>query len=116
MRVTVEADGRVEVVTGAASVGQGVETVIAQICADALGVPLDAIRVVHGQTDRIRDGMGAFASRVTVMTGRATHMAATRAEGEAPRGRRRAPAEAPGDAGHRRRRDRREGRAGRRRR
>jgi CO/xanthine dehydrogenase Mo-binding subunit len=76
VRVSVEPDGRVEVVTGAASVGQGMETVIAQICADAMSVPLAAIRVVHGQTDRIRDGMGAFASRVTVMTGTATHMAA----------------------------------------
>ena len=38
VRVTVDAAGAVEVVTGAASVGQGVETVIAQICADALGV------------------------------------------------------------------------------
>jgi len=77
VRVTVEADGRIEVVTGAASIGQGIETVIAQVCGDALGVPLDTIRVVHGQTDRIRDGMGAFASRATVMTGSATHLAAT---------------------------------------
>ena len=76
VRISLEADGRIEVVTGAASVGQGVETVIAQICADAMSAPLDAIRVVHGQTDRIRDGMGAFASRVTVMTGSATWMAA----------------------------------------
>ena len=42
------------------------ETVIAQICADALGVDYTTIRVVHGQTDRIARGMGAFASRVTV--------------------------------------------------
>jgi CO/xanthine dehydrogenase Mo-binding subunit len=76
VRVTVADDGAVEVVTGAASVGQGVETVIAQICGDALSAPLDAISVVHGQTDRIRDGMGAFASRVTVMTGTAAQMAA----------------------------------------
>lgn len=76
VRVTVEETGRIEVVTGAASVGQGMETILAQICADALSAPLAAIRVVHGQTDRIRDGMGAFASRVTVMTGSATHMAA----------------------------------------
>jgi CO/xanthine dehydrogenase Mo-binding subunit len=76
VRVTVEADGRIEVVTGAASIGQGIETVIAQVCADGLGAPVDAIRVVHGQTDRIRDGMGAFASRATVMTGSATHLAA----------------------------------------
>ena len=74
--ITVEEDGGVEVVTGAASVGQGMETVVAQICADSLSVPIERIRVVHGQTDRIRDGMGAFASRVTVMTGTATHMAA----------------------------------------
>ena len=77
VRVTLEETGGIEVVTGAASLGQGIETVIAQICADALGAPVEAIRVVHGQTDRIRDGMGAFASRATVMTGTASHMAAT---------------------------------------
>ncbi len=82
VRITVEADGRVEVVTGTASIGQGVETVIAQVCADALGVPMDIIRVIHGQTDRIRDGMGAFASRATVMTGSASHMAATELRGK----------------------------------
>jgi carbon-monoxide dehydrogenase large subunit len=77
VRVSVDGDGAVEVVTGAASVGQGIETAIAQICADALGVDYANIRVVHGQTDRIAFGMGAFASRVTVMTGEATRIAAT---------------------------------------
>jgi carbon-monoxide dehydrogenase large subunit len=76
--VTVDTSGAVEVVTGAASVGQGVETVVAQICADALGVDYRRIQVVHGQTDRIAFGMGAFASRVTVMTGEATRIAATK--------------------------------------
>jgi aerobic carbon-monoxide dehydrogenase large subunit len=76
VRVTVDASGAVEVVTGAASVGQGVETVIAQICADVLGVDYRRVRVVHGRTDRIAFGMGAFASRVTVMTGEATRRAA----------------------------------------
>jgi carbon-monoxide dehydrogenase large subunit len=76
--VTVDTSGAVEVVTGAASVGQGVETVVAQICADPLGVDYRSIRVVHGQTDRIAYGMGAFASRVTVMTGEATRIAATK--------------------------------------
>src|SRR5579884_1062085 len=65
VRIAVDTGGAVEVVTGAASVGQGVETVVAQICADTLGVDYRAIRVVHGQTDRIPFGMGAFASRVT---------------------------------------------------
>jgi carbon-monoxide dehydrogenase large subunit len=76
VRVTVDTSGFVEVVTGAASIGQGVETVIAQICADALGVDYRRVRVVHGQTDRIEFGQGAFASRVTVMTGEATRLAA----------------------------------------
>jgi CO/xanthine dehydrogenase Mo-binding subunit len=76
VRIILESDGRVEVVTGAASIGQGVETVMAQICADGLGIGLDRIRVTHGQTDRIARGMGAFASRVTVMTGAAVSMAA----------------------------------------
>src|SRR5208282_5125811 len=78
VRATVDTSGTVEVVTGAASVGQGVETVVAQICADALGVDYRSVRVVHGQTDRIAYGMGAFASRVTVMTGEATRIAAVK--------------------------------------
>jgi aerobic carbon-monoxide dehydrogenase large subunit len=76
VKVGIDADGMVEVVCGSASVGQGMETVIAQICADALGVDYRRIRVVHGRTDRIEYGMGAFASRVTVMTGEATRIAA----------------------------------------
>ena len=76
VRVEVDAEGSVEVITGAASLGQGVETSIAQICADELGVDIDVVTVIHGQTDRIDRGMGAFATRVTVMTGSATTMAA----------------------------------------
>ena len=73
--VSIDAAGQVEIVTGVASIGQGVETAMAQVCADALGVPYDHVRVVHGQTDRIARGMGAFASRVTVMTGSAVTIA-----------------------------------------
>ena len=76
VRVSVDVAGVVEVVTGAASLGQGIETVLAQICADALGVDYRRVRVVHGRTDRIPFGMGAFASRATVMTGEATRRAA----------------------------------------
>jgi aerobic carbon-monoxide dehydrogenase large subunit len=78
VRVEVKSDGMIEVITGVASIGQGVETVIAQICADTLGVDYGNIRVIHGQTDRIARGMGAFASRVTVMCGEATRLAATK--------------------------------------
>jgi CO/xanthine dehydrogenase Mo-binding subunit len=83
VRIAVGGDGAVEVVTGVASLGQGVETAMAQICADALGVDYKIIRVVHGQTDRIERGMGAFASRVTVMCGEATRLAARKLRGKA---------------------------------
>jgi carbon-monoxide dehydrogenase large subunit len=83
VRITVDASGETEVVTGAASLGQGVETAIAQICADALGVDYRRVRVVHGRTDRIEFGMGAFASRVTVMTGEATRLAACKVRAKA---------------------------------
>jgi CO/xanthine dehydrogenase Mo-binding subunit len=76
VRIRVDGDGSVEVISGAASVGQGMETVIAQICAETLGVDYRKIKVTHGQTDKIEHGMGAFASRVTVMTGEATRLAA----------------------------------------
>ena len=77
-RVTISVDnqGTVEVVTGGASVGQGFETVMAQITADALGVDYRRVRIVHGHTDRIEHGVGAHASRATVLTGSATHIAA----------------------------------------
>lgn len=74
--ISIDTSGMVEVVTGAASVGQGVETAMAQICAETLDIPLERIRVVHGRTDRIDHGMGAFASRVTEKTGSAVMAAA----------------------------------------
>ncbi len=83
VRVCVDATGAVEVITGAASVGQGMETVIAQICADALGVDYSTVRVTHGRTDRIEFGFGAHASRVTVMTGSATRIAALKVRAKA---------------------------------
>jgi aerobic carbon-monoxide dehydrogenase large subunit len=76
VKVTVAPSGDVEVVTGGASLGQGFETVMAQICAETLGVDYRRINVVHGRTDRIAHGIGAHATRATVMTGSATHVAA----------------------------------------
>jgi CO/xanthine dehydrogenase Mo-binding subunit len=78
VRVEVTGDGTIELITGVASIGQGVETAMAQICAEALGVDYTRVNVVHGQTDRIDKGMGAFVSRVTVMCGEATRMAAAK--------------------------------------
>lgn len=83
VEISVDPGGNVEVVTGGASLGQGFETVIAQICADTLGVDYRRVRVVHGQTDRIEFGIGAHASRATVMTGSATHIAAEKVRAKA---------------------------------
>jgi carbon-monoxide dehydrogenase large subunit/6-hydroxypseudooxynicotine dehydrogenase subunit gamma len=83
VHASIDTAGTVEIVTGTTSVGQGMETVLAQICADALGVDYRAVRVVHGQTDRIAYGMGTFASRVTVMTGEATRIAAAKLRSQA---------------------------------
>jgi aerobic carbon-monoxide dehydrogenase large subunit len=76
VKISVDTSGMVEVVTGGASLGQGFETVMAQVAADALGVDYRRCRVIHGQTDRIPFGIGAHASRATVMTASATHIAA----------------------------------------
>ena len=76
VKISVDTSGMVEVVTGGASIGQGFETVMAQVAADALGVDYRHCRVIHGQTDRIPYGIGAHASRATVMTASATHIAA----------------------------------------
>ena len=76
VRLTVDHGGGIELVTGAGSVGQGMETALAQICAHELGVNYQRIRVVKGRTDQIEFGNGAHASRVTVMSGSATQIAA----------------------------------------
>ncbi len=76
VRISVDPTGAVEVVTGGSSLGQGFETAMAQICAGALGVDYSRIRVIHGQTNRIEHGIGAHATRATVMTGSATYVAA----------------------------------------
>ncbi|MBX9846334.1 MAG: xanthine dehydrogenase family protein molybdopterin-binding subunit [Xanthobacteraceae bacterium] len=76
VRIQVDTSGAVEVITGGASLGQGFETVMAQVAADCLGTDYKKMRVIHGQTDRIEQGIGAHASRATVMTASATRVAA----------------------------------------
>jgi aerobic carbon-monoxide dehydrogenase large subunit len=75
-RIHVHSSGDVEVITGGASVGQGFETVIAQVCSERLGVDYRKVRVVHGRTDRFEYGVGAHAARATVMTANAVAVAA----------------------------------------
>jgi len=71
-RLALNGDGSVTVYMGSSAVGQGVETVFAQIAADALEIPMDRIReVLHGSTAHVSDGYGAYHSRSVVMGGSA---------------------------------------------
>src|ERR1700730_4289765 len=70
-RLELASDGTVAVYVGSAAVGHGLETVMAQIAADTLGIPLDRVRVFHGSTPYLQEGYGAFASRSTVLGGSA---------------------------------------------
>jgi len=74
--VTIEPDGRVRVAVGPPCQGQGHETVLAQVCAARLGVPLDDITVGGGDTARFPFGSGTYASRVAVIAGNAVAQAA----------------------------------------
>jgi carbon-monoxide dehydrogenase large subunit len=76
-RLRLEPDGAVSVFVGSSSVGQGIETVFAQIAADALEIPMDRIKgVFHGSTDHVTEGFGSYSSRSTVMGGSAILLAA----------------------------------------
>jgi carbon-monoxide dehydrogenase large subunit/6-hydroxypseudooxynicotine dehydrogenase subunit gamma len=75
--VVISKAGNVHVYTGGTSLGQGIETVLAQIAADALGVGLDMVHVVNGDTALQPFGSGSWASRSTVVAGNAVHAAAT---------------------------------------
>ena len=71
-KVALNDDASYTVSLGSSAVGQGVETVFAQIAADALEVPLERIReVLHGSTAYVSDGYGAYHSRSVVMGGSA---------------------------------------------
>ena len=76
-RLVLEADGKISVHVGSSSIGQGLETVCAQIAADALELPIDEIKdVFHGSTDCVTEGYGSYSSRSVVMGGNAIVAAA----------------------------------------
>ncbi len=74
--VDVDPSGRIRVLSGSQSVGQGVETVLAQIVADVLEVAPESIDVKCGDTDLVPDGVGSWSSRSTVIGGGAARNAA----------------------------------------
>ena len=67
--VKLDREGHVVVATGAVNSGQGHETSFAQVAADALGVPLDWVTVIGGDTAAVPFGVGTFASRSAVTAG-----------------------------------------------
>jgi CO/xanthine dehydrogenase Mo-binding subunit len=75
-RVEVDPAGTIRVYTGATSQGQGQETTFAQICREVLGVPLENIAIIHGDTQLMRFGIGTYASRAAVTAGNAVFKAA----------------------------------------
>jgi carbon-monoxide dehydrogenase large subunit len=70
-RFVLKDDGRIAIHMGTSALGQGHETVFAQIAADALGVGLDQIRVLNGSTPDLAEGFGTFASRGAIKGGSA---------------------------------------------
>jgi carbon-monoxide dehydrogenase large subunit len=75
-RIQVQSNGRVSVSTGIGTQGQGHFTSYAQIVAEQLGVPVNQIDLVTGDTDQFHWGVGTFASRGAVVAGNAIHAAA----------------------------------------
>jgi aerobic carbon-monoxide dehydrogenase large subunit len=74
--VRISPTGRISVLTGAASLGQGLKTALAQICAAELGVAPATVEVVSGDTAMVPLGLGAFASRQLVTAGSSVLIAA----------------------------------------
>jgi carbon-monoxide dehydrogenase large subunit len=70
-KATLEVDGSISISVGSSAIGQGVETVMAQIAADTLEIPIDGVRILHGSTNLLKEGFGSYGSRASVMGGSA---------------------------------------------
>jgi aerobic carbon-monoxide dehydrogenase large subunit len=82
-QVEARPDGRLVVDTGASSMGPGLETVLAQILGEALGLPASRFDVRHADTAAVESGVGTYGSRGTVTAGNAAHLAAAKLIAEA---------------------------------
>ncbi len=72
--IRIHPTGKVTVFTGSQSHGQGHETTFAQLAADSLGLPIEDVEVVHGDTGAVPFGMGSYGSRSAAVGGSAVHM------------------------------------------
>jgi carbon-monoxide dehydrogenase large subunit len=82
-KVEVHDDGTATVYTGSSAHGQGHHTSFAMIVTEELGIPMDKIEVIHGDTDLVPDGVGTYASRSLQLGGSAVHNAAIEVKDEA---------------------------------
>jgi len=82
-RIDVHDDGTATVYTGSSAHGQGHHTAFAMLVTDELGIPMDKVEVVHGDTDLIPDGVGTYGSRSLQLGGSAVHKAAIEVKDEA---------------------------------
>jgi len=74
--VKITEDGKVRIISGEGDIGQGAPTILAQIAAEELGVPLKDIEVSEADTDSTLFGMGSFGNRLTTLAGNAAKLAA----------------------------------------
>jgi carbon-monoxide dehydrogenase large subunit len=82
-RLDVHDDGTATVYTGSSAHGQGHHTAFAMLVQEELGIPMDKVEVIHGDTDLIPDGVGTYASRSLQLGGSAVHKAAIEVKDEA---------------------------------
>jgi carbon-monoxide dehydrogenase large subunit len=75
-KVEVHGDGTATVYTGSSAHGQGHHTAFAMLVTEELGIPMDKIEVIHGDTDLIPEGIGTYGSRSLQLGGSAVHKAA----------------------------------------
>ena len=80
VNIKIDRDGGVVVYTGASEIGQGSDTMTAQIAAEVLGCSLGRVKVIAADTDLTPIDIGSYSSRVTFMAGNATLRAARRSE------------------------------------
>jgi CO/xanthine dehydrogenase Mo-binding subunit len=82
MSVGISRAGRVTLYNGAVDIGQGANTIMVQICADALGIPVGQLEYVMGDTDRTADAGKSSASRQTFVSGKAAELAGADLRGQ----------------------------------
>ncbi|NOZ42438.1 MAG: molybdopterin-dependent oxidoreductase [Alphaproteobacteria bacterium] len=78
VRITLDHDGGVTVYSGASDIGQGSDTMLAQMAAEVLGQPMDNVKVISADTRITPVDLGSYSSRVTFMAGNASRNAAIR--------------------------------------